>query len=59
MDRKQQQRELILAERVRRGIKVEPRGNAFALTSPGVDLLVADLAMLDTEALAPYQPRKS
>jgi len=58
MDRKQQQRETIRAECLKRGIKVEPRGIAFALSGFGVDLIVADLAMLDAEALKPYQPRK-
>lgn len=55
-DRTTQQREAIKAEAARRGIKVTQRGNGWKLHGPGVDIAVSDLANLDANDLAPYQP---
>jgi len=54
--RKQQQREAVKAECAQRGITIAPRGNGWKLRGLGVDLVVSDLANLDANDLAPYQP---
>ena len=40
-----------------RGIRIEQRGRAWRLRGAGVDLLVADLGIVDERTLAPYRPR--
>jgi len=57
--RRQKQRDVMRDECRRRGLKLVQTGLAWRITGVGVDMSVADLAMLDAEALAPYQPRKS
>lgn len=56
--RKQLQRDVILAECTKRGIKVEQRERSYLLQGVGVHVLAADLADLDSKDLVPYTPRK-
>ena len=56
--RKQRQRETVINECRRRGLKLAQTGLAWRITGVGVSLLVADLANLDTQSLTSYQPRK-
>jgi len=58
MDQRQQRRETIKAECAQRGIAIEQRERCYLLHAPGVSLMAADLADLDTKDLAPYMPRK-
>lgn len=56
-DRKQIQRDAIMAECEARHIRVEHVGQAYRLTAPGVSLLVSDLANLDVKDIAPFVPQ--
>ena len=56
--RKQLQRDTIKAECARRSITIAQVGNAYQLSGPGVDLMVADLILLGVNDIEPYQPRK-
>lgn len=55
--RRQEQREFIRGECAQRRIKVIQCGQTYSLRGPGVDLMTADLANLDVNDLAPFQPR--
>ena len=55
--RKQIQRDVILAECARRGIRLEQKGQAYLLTGPGVYVLAADLALLSETDLHAFVPR--
>ena len=56
--RKQRQRETVINECRRRGLKLAQVGLAWRISGPGVSLLCADLGDLSPDSLAPYQPRK-
>ena len=58
MDQREQRRDEILAECAERGITIEQRERSYLLRGPGVHVLAADLADLDTKDLVPYIPRK-
>jgi len=49
---------MILAECRRRGLKVEPVGQAFRVSGPGICLLVADVLSRTPADLRPYLPQK-
>lgn len=51
-------RTMILAECRRRGLKVEPVGQAFRVSGPGICLLVADVLSRTPADLRPYLPQK-
>ena len=56
-ERGRRQREAIRDEAARRNIRIIPRGRAFELRGPGIDMMCCDLAMLTEADLAPAIPR--
>lgn len=56
-DRRQKQREAIMAECLLRGITVTARGRGFELKGIGVSLMVLDLAYLTSGDLVPFVSR--
>lgn len=49
----EQRRQAVRDECNNRRIRIEPTGKAFHLTGAGVDMLVADLALVDLRSLEP------